>query len=451
MTSRLRSAAKTAAVNVSVLAALLVLCELLLGNWLQFPDKLNCLDEWLHHAYCPGVFSKRRLTKEDGGAVVENYLDQSRVRVATEKLSKQSTDVSRYQVINIGDSFIEADEIPYDQTVGRVMAAITGKRVLDFGYGSWAPIIYRNWIGQQKLGEGVRVNIFLMVNDVTPEGGGTALWYRKQAKSTEGGLFKFELPVEDKSWKGFLSRNSYFYDKIPFDKIPPIPNISVSRAIFLVKDFIKFTLLRNTRPEEKQSPAPTPPAVAPPVLTMDEVREKNPWLDGDFSQPQTDCTLLDSYRRQFPPKWSIAAYLTHDYLSYAFRPACWDADQVAEVATTVEDIKWIDDYVRKVNGSVRLYVVPAGWSFLGENVPGKATVVYRMRERTTITSLPLSDELQARLPGLPVVSLERVIKKLKAEHPGQYYFPRDGHWTPFAHKQLGEWLAKDLETGQQRN
>lgn len=407
--TRLGTILKIVAINVAVFVILIAPLELTRGFW--FRDKVYCLDKVLHHAYCPGISSITRLTPEDGGMAVDNHINLTQVRVASRDQVRQVTDVSRYEVINLGDSFIEADEIPFGQTISPVMADVTGKAVLEFGNSSWAPFIYYNWLARQKLRKGVRVNIFVMVNDMTPHGENTTLSYRKQAKPDGHGLYRFDAPPRDNSIEGILSGHSYFYTKLPL----------LRRGISFVTDFVKYDVLNH--------PRPVPPPNA-------EESQEFPWLEGDFSTPGQDCTVVEDYQQRLPP--NLFDYLTLDYLSFAFPSYCWSADQQAEVHATAEDLNRIVDLVDRVKGSVRVYVVPPGWSFLGENLIGK--MAYRIREKATITTLPLSQYL-GTLVRAPVISLEPAIKGLKARYPGLFYFPRDGHWTPSAHRYIGRWLA----------
>jgi hypothetical protein len=403
---------KIVVINIAVFAILIAPLELTRGFW--FRDKVYCLDEVLHHAYCPGISSITRLTPEDGGMAIDNHINLARVRVASRDEVRQFTDVSRFEVINLGDSFIEADEIPFGQTISPIMARAADKTVLEFGFSSWAPFIYYNWLARQQLRNGVRVNIFLMVNDMTPHGEDTTLSYRKQARPDGHGLYRFNAPPRDNSIEGILSRHSYFYTKLPL----------LHHVIVLVKEFVEYDVFHRSRPASQINA---------------EISQEFPWLDGDFSVPRRECAVLEDYRQRLPP--NSFGNVTLDYLSFAFTPNCWEAEQRAEVHATAEDLNRIVDLIDRVNGSVRVYVVPPGWSFQGENLIGK--MAYRIRGKTTITTLPLSQYL-GTLVRVPVIPLEPVITEQKARHPGLFYFPNDGHWTPHGHRYLGRWLAENL-------
>ena len=384
--------ATAAAVNVVVLAVLAGAVELALGKWFERP--VYCVDLLLHHAYCPGIVKYTLLSAEDGGGRVENVIDRSRVRVPDRSLKDGITNLSQYDIINIGDSFIEADEIAYDDTLSPVWIRLSGKRILQFGYSSWAPVIYYNWLLQQKLKPGVIVNLFVMANDVTPAGGTSNASYHKEAVRVTGGAFVF--PRQDEhSLKNLIKQSSWFYERV-----------------------------YSRRYELNYYLSPMP----------------QKWLDGDFSHPSSDCTKLDALRKWFK---RLSRYLTIDYLAFAFTPECWDAPQKRDVESAIEDVNRIVELVTQVDGKVNVLFVPPGWSFPGENLIGKADRAYLMKENTVITTEPLVEYMRGRIHAR-VISLEAVIKKLKTHYPGAWYFPKDGHWTPHAHRHLGTWLHENL-------
>ena len=389
---RIQAIATVAAVNVLVLAVLAGAVELALGKWFERP--VYCVDHRLHHAYCPGIVKYTLLSPEDGGARVENVIDRSRVRVPHRSLKDGITDVSQYDIINIGDSFIEADEIPYDETLSAVWIRLSGKRILQFGYGSWAPIIYYNWLLRQKLKPGVIVNLFIMENDVTPAVRTSNASYHKMAVRVKDGAFVF--PGQDEhSLKNLIKQRSWFYERV-----------------------------YSRRYELNYYLSPMP----------------QKWVEGDFSNPSSDCAKLDTLR-----KWlkGLSGYLTIDYLAFAFTPECWDEAQTRDVESAIEDINRIVELVTQVDGKVNVLFVPPGWSFPGENLISKADRAYLMKENTVITTEPLVEYMRGKIRAR-VISLEAVIKKLKAHYPGAWYFPKDGHWTPHAHRYLGVWLHENL-------
>ena len=74
---------------------------------------------------------------------------------------------SKYRILNIGDSFIQADEVPYEKTFGeRLNRDAKYSEYISHGISSWAPTTEFSWIyhNLEKL-DFDEVNLFLCVND----------------------------------------------------------------------------------------------------------------------------------------------------------------------------------------------------------------------------------------------------------------------------------------------
>lgn len=391
MKSSVRTIATVASINMLVLAVLVGAIELVLGRW--FEHQVYCVDYRLHHSYCPGSVRDVSLSPEDGGARVEVVLNRSRVRMPDQSLKDGVTDVSQYDIVNIGDSFIEANRIPYDETLGAIWSRLSGKRVLQFGHGSWAPILYKNWLPDQKLKPGVIVNLFISVIAASTKNAS----YHEEAIRDKDGWFVFPGQESNYSFKNYIKLRSWFYEKI-YSRRSELYYLSMS----------------------------------------------NKQLVGDFSNPTSDCSRLQALR-----KWSenFPHYQTITYLVFAFRPECWSETEKRDVEGAIDDINQIVEQVTRAEGKVNVFIVPPGWSFPGENLIGKTTTYYMINEGSVITIEPLAEYMGGRIHAR-VISLETVIKKLKVQYPGTWYFPKDGHWTPYAYRHLAGWLNENFSSGQ---
>ena len=49
--------------------------------------------------------------------------------------------------------------------MSRVLEEATGKKVLQVGMGSWAPVNFYAWLNENELRKEVEVNMFVMTND----------------------------------------------------------------------------------------------------------------------------------------------------------------------------------------------------------------------------------------------------------------------------------------------
>jgi len=219
----MKSLAKIIFINSIILIAGVVFLDLIFGNWTsyisnnffkkdsseRFTDRYYetvftiCPHERLHHIYCPNISHKRKMQPADGGEVILNYVNKSSIRVAGPDDMAVFSDISSYDIINIGDSFLQADEIPYEYTLSRFLEAETGKKALQVGIGSWAPVNYYAWLKQNPLPPKIDVNIFVMSNDFIPNYQFSNLNYYRLGEIEKSG----ELVFEDFSffWKLFGS------------------------------------------------------------------------------------------------------------------------------------------------------------------------------------------------------------------------------------------------------
>ena len=67
-------------------------------------------------------------------------------------------------------------------------------------------------------------------------------------------------------------------------------------------------------------------------------------------------------------------------------------------------------------GKAYVFLVPLGFSFDGESIPGKNSKYYRIHAKTIITTDPLFEYLRKGM-SYPVISLEDKIDSLKKKYP----------------------------------
>ena len=76
------------------------------------------------------------MSVEDGSSWIENYVNKSSVRVESIELMKTHTKFNDYQVYITGDSFIQADEVYFNETLGYWVEKETKLKTLHHGYSS---------------------------------------------------------------------------------------------------------------------------------------------------------------------------------------------------------------------------------------------------------------------------------------------------------------------------
>ena len=415
---------KVVLINCAILIIGVVFVDLLFGNWISYSSNIffkkdpaarfteryyetvfaMCPDERLHHIYCPDISHKRKMLPTDGGEVIVNFVNRSSIRVAGPDDMSAITDVPSYDVINIGDSFLQADEIPYEYTLSRVLEEATGKKVLQVGMGSWAPVNFYAWLNENELRKEVEVNMFVMTNDFLPNYGLSNLNYYRLGKIGKSG----ELEFDDFSFIWKIFGESDFSGKL-------------KHALVMNSAVYRFLLRMSSKLKEKQPKKD----FSSPRIFSDRLIE-----------PITDCNHIKKYEN--------IAVLTRDYVRLAFDSSCWNEELRKHVDSAIKDIRKSINEVNKVGGKMRIFVIPAAWAFEAEGVDGKTSDKYKMGESATITPEPLLEYIKMKLSDtqVEVVSVEKLIKNFKKQTNENFHFPTDGHWNKNAHKMLGTWLSE---------
>jgi len=398
-------------VNIIIFIFIASVAELMLGDWfvesvccegVGRDHLITCYDEDTYYNYCPEIVKIRRLHPPDGRGKIYNYINKSGIRVENFDQIHQKTKFDEYDVINIGDSFLQADEIHFNETLSYIFSRRSGVSALQIGYGSWAPLTEYNFIRGKKLKPGVVVNLFVMVNDFTKMYCRSNIRYHDSFKhELIGGKLKFIIREEareqekksllSQDWVNSLIQRSYFVREIMY-------------------------ILRKLKLKEGQD------------LT------KYNYLDGDFYALSNNCLVLNGIKQttQMTP-------MAADCLEFSFHSSCWSGETIAAVDNAITDIKRMIEFVEAAEGKVNVFLVPAGFSFAGENMAGKKH--FKISPGTTITTDGLAEYLSKNLPTR-FVSLEKVIDTLKSDDSTErWYFAADGHWNRYAHGRLGMWLA----------
>jgi len=421
----MKSTAKIISINLAIIVIGMIFIDVIFGNWISYYKNIlleknpsarftdnyyetvfqMCPDRFLHHKYCPEISHKRKLSPVDGGETIVSFVNKSSIRVTSPDDILTVTDVPSYDVINIGDSFLQADEISYEYTLSRVLEASTGKRVLQVGMGSWAPVNFYAWLKHNLLRQGVEVNIFVMTNDVLPNYSLSNLNYYQLGNVDQSGDLQFG---KEFNFLYGIFGESDFIGKL---KHALVMNSAIYRLLLRIK-----TKLKEKKPQKNVS--------SPQIFS------------GVLTEQVENCGHMNAYDN--------ITVATRDYVRLAFKINCWDAELVENVDSATADLRKSIQEVNKVGGKVRVMIVPAAWAFADEGVVGKTNKRYNMGANAAITSEPLVKFITMKLADLPVevVSLEKIIKGFKRQTKQNLYLSEDGHWNKNAHKMLGTWMAE---------
>ncbi len=391
--------------NFIIFIVLLVIVEVFLGAWLRYDPYtaagVTCPDVLVHHNYCPGIVHRRYMAKADGGAVVDTFVNRSSIAVPTPELRESTSDFAEYDLINIGDSFLQAEEVPFAQRLTAQMP-VNNLKAVQVGYSSWAPITMLNWLRGHPPKPGSHVNLLLMTNDFIASYRNSNIGYYEHLESSGSDQFRFNTTrarSADDSLFARLKRRSFF----------------LSRWV----QFRSGATAESTKNELENS--------------------KQAFRSSAFATFAADCEPLPEYADRIDSLPS----LLYDYLAFSRPLQCWSAAQRQAVDNAIADIERIQSFLQARKATLSVYLIPAGWAFPQENMVGKASPrFYGIQAEATITHAGLADHLTSRLQHLDFVDLEPVIRELKEGDDEQWYFPVDGHWTAHAQQRLAAWLAE---------
>lgn len=404
---RLHALMKLAVWNIVVGAFLVITIELVFGDWFGPTPRSGqyaCFDQIVHHKYCPGIHHRGQLSGPDGGNFVSTFVNNDGFQVEHYSDIAVPTVVSDHDLLLIGDSFVQADEMKYAQRVGAHLQKLTGLSVLSHGFSSWAPAIVSNWLRSHSLRAGQMVLYFVVVNDFTPGYIYNNLGYHDMAYGT--------VDVDGQSLLKFVPPNS----SVP-TVAPPIGYSPRIRSFFASR----WDSLQNPYKESEQKPG-------------------YELIDASFVDGFEKCDAFTAKINSLPVK-SLTVF---DYIVFSQDRRCWPVAHKKTVASAVEDIKKAKTYLDGAGASLHVFLIPPGWSFPGENVLGKATDDYRLTPTSLVSQRGLAEALMTDLgsSGIGFTDLEPIIFHMKKSDSENWYFPVDGHWTPHTHEQIATFLVE---------
>jgi hypothetical protein len=400
--SLFRKSKKIFLVNLLLIAGGLVLAELAFGRWFTSPRMTayqTCYNPITYHHYCPGITAVRTMDIQDGGEVILNHVNLSGLRVASEAATNSHTEVSKYPVINIGDSFLQADEVPFDKTISWAMEKTVGLPVLQVGYSNWAPINYFNWLDTNELHKGVIVNVFLTNNDYVPFNHRSNLkWYKFPHEIRDGKVrFKVKKNKRPSSLFLWIAERSKFIEiyervKLAFRDKNAIP-------LFKVRDEWKNYKVLD--------------AVIPTVIG--------------------DCAKLSMFDGISPGALDLAMF--------SFSSDCWPGRFVEELGSAIRDLNRISELVAGKGGRLNVIIVPNGMVLPNEGTIGRQHPYWAISHGTAMTTEGLTPYLKKRIKG-NVFNAEALFRKIDTPEPNSLFFSVDGHFNSRAQEGLGKWAGE---------
>ena len=362
----------------------------ILGN--KFSYKSICYDEITIYNYCKNSVQINYLDeKEIDKKLIKTYIDENRIPYIKggDKILP-----SKANILIIGDSFIQADEI---ETSKRITEQFNRSNLsaISLGFSSWSPFQYNRLLKKNIYKKNENFLIFLMTNDFLPNYKYSTINFSE--KETEyKKIFinkeKFEKTLFYKI-KQFLKGNSFIFSSISKIKKNLFNQDAASR------DYLKIT-------------------------------------DNFNIDNLNDCSLINKYENKI-------SNLILDYIYFSKSEKCWSQKHKKSVDHAVNLINGINNFILPTQ-KVYFILIPPGWSIRDENLEGKTFGNYKIDKSVTITHTGLSNYLEKKLTNF--YDLEPVLVKLKEKYPesNSLYFSRDGHWTELTHSSIFKWLKEIL-------
>ena len=393
--------------------------ELLFGAWLlswtyhsNVIDYISCKNEITYYGYCPKTTAINRMAPEDGGKWIKNHVNLSGVRVETPIEMASSTNFESYAIYVTGDSFVQADEVEFRETVGYWIQQTTGRPTLHHGYSSWAPVQYMNYLTSIDFKKDDDVIVFLNLADLTPfSHNSNHYWRTKYENELVNGNLRFVLSDEDKEQNKLNTGYGKWID----------------RSILI--------RLYSTAKKRLESFTTAERGVEQFEIYKDWVNYQS--FNEVIAQVRDDCQSLAE-------KYSKISPATRDFLVYAFAEKCWPNTFKPAYKSAIVDLLALSNHVKKRQANLYVVLFPMGWSFLGEGIIGKQHPYYAMGPDAVITTLGILPALKRDLPDANVLEVENLLKEQNLSTENDLYFSVDGHWTPKAQKIIGDYLGQLL-------
>lgn len=286
---------------------------------------------------------------------------------------------NRYRILNVGDSFVEADNVEWEKTFSELLNRHFSKKMefIAHGIGGWAPTIEFSWIyhkGMKLYPD--EVNLFLCLND----------FYRSEVSikvdqtSRIEANYKDGIPVE--------------YEIGRYDGPPNI------KRTLVVEILNHVTFLR-------------------PVYNLYHTLK---------------LKLLATLYGSSPSQGEEIVLLAQD-------PSKWSASLAKNVDETIDVVLELNRYLKKHHVKLNVTMVPFPFAWENECRYGKLPLGFD--KSFAVSQDGIENYLQAKLKesGIPYIDLRRSFDRAKRENPDTLlYYPEDCHWNKDGHKIVFETL-----------
>lgn len=369
---------KVIAINLAVLFGLLVVLEL---SWTIYDknmrSQVRCDLDWVLYNYCPNIKTTRVNHADDGGKSIEIETDDLGGRVQIGSTSS----LHKAKNFLIGDSFIQADETEYNNTIYGLWNKTDKNSAYGLGYSSWNPIQYLDAI--KRIGkQDSHYYVFLMTNDVIPS----------YTRSVSGEI---------------ASRK---------------PGVMLNFA----RKSLTYKVLSNIKSR---------------IISLQNNKELEPEINK--AQISSNAFSVSNYQNCAPlseiRNSDYSRKLGFDYLVFSKKYDCWPVSHKKAFDEFISVVKDIERYVvNDLSSKITFVWVGAGWAHIDQNTKGRLVNEYSFSTDISVTQKGLVGEFEKSFYGSDTLDTEKVIATAIStcthDCEDKYFFAVDGHWTPETHK-----------------
>lgn len=326
--------------------------------------------------YKPNSTFIRKPSPQDSFSVVINSINSMGIR------GPEIGPKKHYRVINIGDSFIQADEVQFEDTFGQKLNSFFKNKIefISHGLGSYSPTPEFSWIYHKAIPLEINeVNLFLCINDF------------------------FRLDVYGSS-DAYYRQFAHYQNNVPISyKVSSTKEFSAIREFLKKSDLVRLLYMTFTKFNTK----------ALQVVPEDE-----------------DQTLLN------------------EFIWFSQSEDTWPNELRTSFMQVIEVIKNMKEFLKQKNIKLNITLVPVGFRYDNENVPGKHSPTYNFKQGQIITQNGLENALIdfSNKQNITYINLTKYFDEAKTQHPTILLFNEmDGHWNKNGHDVVFQALKKHYE------
>jgi hypothetical protein len=356
-----------------------VLLRVFFSEQLFLDERFMSPNAHVHHDYIPDVIFRRSPSPGETFHPVVVRINSFGMR------GPLPGPKERYRVLNVGDSFVEAPQVEFEETFGeRLNAAFRGRiEFLSHGMSSWAPTTEFSWIHHKGLQlKPDEVILFLCGND----------FFRASVYKSADASYRQQATYEGRVPVGYR-----------LDTLPGLERarrgLAITRLMIRARSGARQLLRgRDGKATPKRGPATDDSAIG------------------------REYALLGEPRESWPPELRAA------------------------IEGTVQVIRDLDDYLRERKVRLSVLIAPSGFAWKDECALARPSYGWTPDMAASQSGLETFLKEALAADHIPFIDLRQAFEEAKRRSPGQLlYNEADCHWNRQGHAVVFECLNAYLQ------